>query len=183
MRVACCLALLAALAAGCSPARPTAGAGRPAAPSPRGERLGIDYGTLPPSMPTVAGADTIIAAVRAVLDRQVADWNAGDIRGFMEGYWRSDSTVMISDGTLRRGWQTSLYAYMRSYPDREAMGMLSFEDLHITPLAPDAAFVYGRYRLRRASDEPLGMFSLVFRIQPNHGWRILHDHTSSSPGS
>src|SRR5207302_5239658 len=28
-----------------------------------------------------------VAAVRAVLDAQVAAWNRGDIEGFMDGYW------------------------------------------------------------------------------------------------
>lgn len=166
--VACVLALTA-----CGPSRP-ATAQQPASQHDH------PPGSYPPEPPSVPGAEAIVEGVRAVLDAQVDAWNAGDIRSFMEGYSRSDSLVFISSGTLRRGWQNNLYAYVRNYPDRAAMGTLSFEDLHIQPLAPDLALVYGRWRLRRAADEPLGLFTLLLRQEPD-GWRIVHDHTSASP--
>ncbi|MDX1440339.1 MAG: nuclear transport factor 2 family protein [Rubricoccaceae bacterium] len=129
------------------------------------------------AMPT---SGEIADGVRAILDDQVAAWNRGDIRGFMRGYERSDSLVFISNGNMRRGWQTSLYAYVRNYPNQAAMGTLSFEDIKIVPLGEDAALVFGMYRLQRENDEPLGLFSLVFK-NTEDGWRIIHDHTSSSP--
>jgi ketosteroid isomerase-like protein len=33
--------------------------------------------------------------------------------------------------------------------------------------------------LKRAHDEPAGVFTLVFRRFPE-GWRVIHDHTSAS---
>lgn len=146
----------------------------------RPPQLGVTHGTLPEIAEPIPGADMIAAEIRAVLDAQVADWNAGNIRGFMNGYSRSDSLHFISNGTMRTGWQNSLYAYVRNYPDRASMGTLSFEDLHVQVLSPDAALVFGRYRLIREDDEPLGLFSLVF-VREDQGWRIIHDHTSSSP--
>ncbi len=134
----------------------------------------------PPVPPPVPGTDAIRADVRAVLDAQVEAWNRGDVRGFMNGYARHDSLVFISGGTLRRGWQDNLYAYMRNYPDQAAMGTLSFENIHIRPLTPDYALVYGTWHLRRADDEPLGLFSLLFHLTDD-GWRIMHDHTSAAP--
>lgn len=134
----------------------------------------------PPPPPAVPGAAETTEAVRAVLDAQVASWNRGDIRGFMSGYARRDSLVFISGGTLRRGWQESLYAYMRNYPDQASMGTLSFEEVRIRPLSADHALVYGRWRLRRADHEPLGLFSLLFS-RTDDGWKIIHDHTSSAP--
>ena len=143
-------------------------------------RPGVAAGALPSMAEPVAGSDEIAEEIRAVLDAQVADWNAGNVRGFMNGYSRTDSLYFISNGTLRTGWQNNLYAYVRNYPDRASMGTLSFEDLHIHVLSPDAALVFGRYRLIRTDDEPLGLFSLIFRKEAD-GWRIIHDHTSSSP--
>src|SRR5512132_3214165 len=35
----------------------------------------------------------IAADIRSVMDKQVAAWNAGDIDGFMAGYWRSPDLV------------------------------------------------------------------------------------------
>ncbi len=140
-----------------------------------------DEGGFPDMGPAIAGATEAAGAIRAVLDAQVAAWNAGDVRGYMMGYAGSDTLLFVSNGQRRTGWQATLYAYMRNYPDRESMGTLSFEDLDIDVLAVDVALVHGLYRLRRAGEDSVGLFSLVFRRDDTGTWRIIHDHTSSSP--
>ena len=35
-----------------------------------------------------AEPDGVEQSVRAVLDQQVSDWNAGNLDGFMTGYWK-----------------------------------------------------------------------------------------------
>ncbi len=118
------------------------------------------------------------AALRALLETQAAAWNNGDIQGFMAGYWKSDQTEFVGANGIFRGWQAVLDRYRRSYPDRRAMGRLKFSDLEITVLAPDAAYIVGRYQLEREHDRPAGIFTLVARKFPE-GWRIVHDHTSA----
>lgn len=116
--------------------------------------------------------------VRALLAAQSSDWNRGDIEAFMAGYWKSDSTTFAGAKGVFRGWQALLDRYRRDYPDRAAMGTLTFSDLEITTLAPDAAFALGHWHLDRASGPVGGVFSLVLRKFPE-GWRIIHDHTST----
>ncbi|HEV2176997.1 MAG TPA: DUF4440 domain-containing protein [Terriglobia bacterium] len=115
--------------------------------------------------------------IRAVLDAQVAAWNRGDVNAFMQGYWKSEKTEFVGSQGVLRGWQAVLDRYRRQYPDRAAMGHLTFSDLEINVLAPDAALVLGQWQLERAKDRPGGVFTLVFRKFPE-GWRIIHDHTS-----
>src|ERR1051325_2607987 len=76
--------------------------------------------------------DRTVAAVRAVLEAQVAAWNRGDVEGYMAGYWRSDKTIFISGDNVTRGWETVLAHYKKSYDSREKMGTLTFSDLEIT---------------------------------------------------
>ena len=121
----------------------------------------------------------IIAAVRAVLDAQVAAWNRGDIEGFMDGYWRSPETVFVSGDTVTHGWQTVLDRYKKGYYTRAKMGTLTFSDLEIKVINKDAAVALGRWQLARAQDAPHGRFTLIFR-RTHDGWRIVHDHTSSA---
>lgn len=119
------------------------------------------------------------AQIRAVLDRQRDDWNAGSIRDFMTGYARSDTTRFASGGEVRLGWETVLARYTTRYTNRAAMGRLEFTEVQVSPLSRDAALVFGHWRLRREQDEPAGLFTLLFRRTPE-GWRIVHDHTSSA---
>ena len=118
-------------------------------------------------------------AIRAVLDAQREAWNRGDIEGYMDGYDRSPDTEFVSGDRINRGWQTVLERYKTTYDSREKMGRLTFSDLEITVLSKDSALVLGRWRLKRASDEPHGTFTLLFR-KTKVGWKIVHDHTSSA---
>jgi len=118
-------------------------------------------------------------AIRAVLDAQAAAWNRGELEGYMDGYDRSTNTEFVGGDTITRGWQTVLDRYRRNYNSREKMGVLTFSELEISILSKDAALVLGRWHLKRASDEPHGTFTLLFR-KTKAGWRIVHDHSSSS---
>jgi ketosteroid isomerase-like protein len=98
----------------------------------------------------------------------------------MNGYAQSASTVFVSEDEVRRGWETVRDRYRVKYSDRAKMGALSFSDIEVTMLSPDAAGVLGRWRLKRTNDEPHGRFTLIFKRLPE-GWRIVHDHTSAAP--
>ncbi len=118
------------------------------------------------------------AAIRAMLDEQVAAWNRGDLEKFMETYWKSPKTAYVGANGVFRGWQGVLDRYRRTYPDRQTMGKTTFSDLEITMLSPDAALILGHWHLERASGRLGGVFSLVVRKFPE-GWRIILDHTSA----
>ena len=121
-----------------------------------------------------------VAEIQSVLTAQQAAWNRGDIDAFMNGYGRSASTVFVSGDEVSRGWQTVRDRYRVKYSDRTKMGTLSFSEIEVTMLSPDAAVVLGRWRLKRTNDEPHGRFTLIFK-RLAEGWRIVHDHTSAAP--
>lgn len=125
-----------------------------------------------------AGASGEAEGVRRLLEEQAAAWNRGDVEGFVDGYWKSDLLTFAGSGGVTRGWDGLLARYRRTYPNRAAMGTLSFSDLEITLLASDAALVLGRWRLDRERDTPGGIFSLIVR-RIGGNWRVVHDHTSS----
>ncbi len=122
-----------------------------------------------------------LAAMQPLLDTQVEAWNAGDINAFMEGYWKSDSLRFASGGNVRRGWDETLARYLATYPDRAAMGTLTFEDLELQKLSEQWATGFGRFRLKRTPplDDLTGLFTLMFEKR-NGSWIIVSDHTSAA---
>lgn len=115
--------------------------------------------------------------IRAVLADQEECWNEGDIDCFMDGYWRSEQLTFVGKSGVTYGWQNTLDNYKKRYPDREAMGTLTFEIKLIEPLSEEFWHVIGKYNLDRQTDNPNGHFSLLFR-KIDDQWVIVADHTS-----
>jgi ketosteroid isomerase-like protein len=117
--------------------------------------------------------------IRDLLEQQTAAWNRGDIEAFMAGYWKSGETEFVGANGVSRGWQALLDRYRRNYPDRTAMGRLSFSNLEIHMVCEEAAYAIGQFSVEREKDKPTGFFTLNFRRFPE-GWRIVADHTTAS---
>lgn len=123
-------------------------------------------------------AETARQKIEKLLNRQVDDWNAGDIEGFMTPYWRSEDLTFASGGEVTRGWDATIRRYKSRYSTREQMGKLEFSQLEFRSLGVESMQVLGAWKLTR--DEPIdGRFSLTFR-RLRDGWKIVHDHTSLS---
>src|SRR5262245_38264894 len=98
--------------------------------------------------PVPAKEPGAVAAIEAVLKRQEADWNRGDLEAFLDGYWRSPRLVFQSGGSRTEGWEATRARYLKRYKaEGKAMGKLAFSHLEIEPLSSDAAFVRGGWRL------------------------------------
>jgi ketosteroid isomerase-like protein len=120
------------------------------------------------------------AAITTVLDAQVAAWNRGDLAAYMDGYAKTDALVFTSGGNVRRGWQKAFDHYQSKYAkDPASMGKLVFEILSIDTVGADGAVVLGNWILTNSPSDGRGVFSVVLERRPE-GWRIVHDHTSSS---
>ena len=117
-------------------------------------------------------------AIRAVLDKQVADWNRGDMEAFAAGYKNSPDILFIGS-KISRGYAQMLDTYRKNYSTKEKMGTLIFSDLDTRMLCATNAVTTGRYKLTFADGKPArdGIFSLVWNKTPQ-GWKIVLDHTS-----
>lgn len=114
------------------------------------------------------------AAIHQVMADQEQAWDRGDITGFMEGY--ADSVCFIGRRGKSCGKAAVTANYQRSYPDKAAMGDLTFDHLEILPAGADHAWCTGNWRLIRTTDTISGGFSLFWERKAE-GWRILRDHT------
>ncbi len=151
---------------------PTPGVKPPPASGTASGKLGRDREDGEPADPA--------RAIRAVLDKQEADWNRGDLDAFLEGYWHSPGVVFLSGGDRNVGFDAMRDRYRKRYQaEGRAMGQLAFSDLVIEPLGAEVAMASGRWQLALPDGKkPGGLYTLILRKLPE-GWKITHDHTSS----
>ena len=115
--------------------------------------------------------------IRQLLLAQTESWNRGDIEGFMQTYWKSDSLMFIGKSGVSRGWQKTLENYKKGYPDEASMGKLSFDILKINQVSADHCFVVGKWMLKRTIGDVSGHYTLLLRKLKGQ-WVIVADHSS-----
>lgn len=117
-------------------------------------------------------------AILAILNRQTADWNAGRVEAFMNGYWQSDSLTFVGKVGVTKGYEGTLASYKKRYPDRATMGTLKFDILKLEFQASGVAYVIGRWHLTRPQVGDVGgHYTLLWR-KINRRWVIVSDHSS-----
>lgn len=115
--------------------------------------------------------------IRALLQKQTEAWNRGDIEDFMEGYWKNDSLMFIGKSGITYGWQQTLDNYKRGYPDKTAMGQLTFTLIEIKRLSSKYYSVVGKWHLKRTIGDIGGHYTLLMK-KINGVWVIISDHSS-----
>lgn len=121
--------------------------------------------------------DANTTAIRKVMQAQEVAWNKGDLDAFMEGYWHSDSLCFIGSKGLTYGWDATLANYKQGYPDRAAMGVLTFTLIRVEKLSGKDAFVIGKWHLKRDAGDLSGHFTLLWKKIKGQ-WLIVADHSS-----
>lgn len=105
-------------------------------------------------------------------------WNEGDIDRFMEGYWKSDTLLFVGSGGPTYGWEATRKRYHASYPDKAAMGKLTFEVLSIDPIDTRTVLLLGKFHLSRAAGDMNGYYTLIWQ-KIDGKWAIISDHSSA----
>ena len=114
-----------------------------------------------------------------VLLAQRDAWNRGDIEGFVREYKNSPDTVVVTH-QISHGFAGLLEEYRHDYPNKAAMGTLTFSELEPVSLDAKFAMVVGKYHLERDKKNggnADGVFSMVLE-KTDKGWKIILDHTT-----
>ena len=116
-------------------------------------------------------------AINKVMAAQEIAWNAHDLDGFMQGYWKSDSLKFYGSGGVTKGWQHTLDNYKKGYPTSAESGTLKFTIDAISPIENNSYFVMGQYHLTRTIGDANGNFLIIFK-KINGEWKIIADMSS-----
>jgi hypothetical protein len=128
--------------------------------------------------------DQDAAAIFALLNRQAADWNRGNLDAFATGYKNAPDILFIGR-TTEHGYAGMLAGYKAHYPTPEAMGKLSFTQLDAQRLDAHFATATGQFHLLRSANgggNSNGFFLLVLE-KTAAGWKIVRDDTTVLPPS
>ncbi len=118
------------------------------------------------------------AVIQEIMNKQEVAWNSGDIEGFMQAYWKSDSLLFIGGSGPQYGWQNTLEKYKKSYPDKKTMGILKFENINYEELSQSNVHILGKWQLEREKDTLMGYYTLLWKKLDGE-WKIVYDHSSS----
>jgi ketosteroid isomerase-like protein len=116
--------------------------------------------------------------VKKILSEQQSLWNQGKIEAFMEYYQKSEDLKFIGKNGITKGWNATLERYLKSYPNREAMGQLTFQILEVDITDGKTAWVLGKWDLQRPKLGNLGGHFTLLMKKINGKWLVLRDHTS-----
>lgn len=116
-------------------------------------------------------------AIKTMLAAQVAEWNKGNIEGYMHGYWEDDSLLFIGSKGPRYGYGVTLSRYKEAYPDEAHMGKLTSTITRMERLSRRHYFVVGRWALKRSAGDVGGSYTLLLR-KIKGKWVVVADHSS-----
>jgi uncharacterized protein (TIGR02246 family) len=119
--------------------------------------------------------------ITAQLARAAADWNRGDVEGFLSDYAPESTTTFVDGRRARHGFDFIRQRYAPLFAPDARRDTLQFEEVEARRLSPTLALVTARFILvRGGAPTASGPFTLVMERRST-GWKILHDHTSSDP--
>ena len=93
-------------------------------------------------------------------------------------YRKSEHTVFASTSGVSIGYDAMLARYKKRYPDKQAMGQLTFSKLGFRRLDKSHVIVEGRWHLQKKKQAG-GRFVLVMRADKNGAYKVALDYTTS----
>lgn len=119
--------------------------------------------------------------VNRALLRMVDRWNAHDIEGCLEAYWKSEDLVVVFDGQHFNGWQELPAYYLRDFHTRDEMGVLTPSRVQIRMARPDLAFAVTCWTVSfPTSKQVIVGIDTTYLQRFADGWKVISLHTSTA---
>ena len=132
-----------------------------------------------PANSSVAKPETqqIYDILLKMLDR----WNAHDIEGHLDAYWKSPELLVVIDSEQVNGWQSLHDSYIRGYPDRSAMGFVEPGRIQVRLLKPDLALALTWWTINFPSSNQKVVGNTTMNLQKfGDDWKIVASHSSTT---
>jgi uncharacterized protein (TIGR02246 family) len=122
-----------------------------------------------------ADAELVYGVLLKMLDR----WNAHDIEGYMEVYWKSPELLVVVDAEQFIGWQQLHDSYINGYPDPAGMGFIQPKRIQVKLLNPGLALAITWWSVSFPNAKQAVVGNSTMNLQKLDGrWKIIASHTS-----
>jgi uncharacterized protein (TIGR02246 family) len=136
------------------------------------------FGSLPPNSSVSKPDDQ---QVYEVLLKMLDRWNAHDIEGHLDVYWKSPELLVVVGSEQFNGWQQLHDSYVHGYPGSAAMGFIRPGRIQVRLLKPDLALALTWWSVSfPTSKKPIQGNSVMNLQKFDDGWKIVASHTSIS---
>ena len=126
---------------------------------------------------TTPDAQQVYNLLLKMLDR----WNAHDIEGHLEVYWKSPELLVVVDSEQFNGWQQLHSSYINGYPDRNSMGYISPARIQVKLLKPDLALALTWWSITFPNSKQKVVGNTTMNLQKfDDGWKIVAAHSSTA---
>ena len=126
---------------------------------------------------TTPDAQQVYQLLLKMLDR----WNAHDIEGHLEVYWKSPELLVVVDSEQFNGWQQLHSSYINGYPDRNSMGYISPARIQVKLLKPDLALALTWWSITFPNSKQKVVGNTTMNLQKfEDGWKIVAAHSSTA---
>jgi hypothetical protein len=126
---------------------------------------------------TEPDAQRVYEILLKMLDR----WNAHDIEGHLEAYWKSPELLVVIDSEQYNGWQQLHDSYLNGYPDRSAMGFIEPGRIQVKLLKPDFALALTWWTINFPTSNQKVVGNTTMNLQKfDDGWKIVASHSSTN---
>jgi hypothetical protein len=136
----------------------------------------FDSLTSSPAVPTTDGQQ-VYGILLKMLDR----WNAHDIEGHLEVYWKSPELLVVVDSEQFNGWQQLHDSYINGYPDRNSMGYINPARIQVKLLKPDLALALTWWTITFPNSKQKVVGNTTMNLQKfDDGWKVVAAHSSTA---
>ena len=147
-------------------------------PAAAQEQNACQFGSLPANSSVYKPDDQqVLEVLLKMLDR----WNAHDIEGYMEVYWKSSELLVVIDSEQFNGWQQLHDSYVSGYPGATGMGFIQPNRIQVRLLKPDLALALTWWTINFPSSHQKVVGNTTMNFQKfDDGWKIVASHSSTS---
>src|SRR5271165_6470898 len=140
-----------------------------------------DFDSITPTPGPTPSDEASTQQVTDVLVKMVTRWNAHDLDGYLDCFWKSPDLVAIVDSEVNLGWQKLHDSFKKGFPDLEQMGVITPMRIQIRLVKDDLAFALTRWTMTfpRSTHALIGIDSALLQKFDN-GWKVISAHTSAA---